>query len=135
MLLERYLYVLRHGERAEERTVLKEHAPARLDPAPRLVAERSDVLAEDLDRAAMDGNEPDDRAQQHRLAAAGAADDAEHLAAAHVEIEIAMDGTVAHPGLEAPDADDRRLGAVAARCVRHAGSRRRWRSRRRGRSP
>src|SRR5690348_8545913 len=84
LLLERHGDVLGHGHRAEERAVLEQHTPARLDlPAPRL-ALRREILAEDLDRARRRALQADDGTQQDRLAAAGATDHAEYFAAAHI---------------------------------------------------
>jgi epoxyqueuosine reductase QueG len=72
------------------------------------------VLAEHADAAGVGPAQADDAAQKHRLAGARAADHAENLAAAHVEVEILMH----HLGTEAVDQtahlDHRRL--VAARC-------------------
>ena len=74
-------------------------------PQRRLTASRSasdaveDVDAEDPDRAGRRAVQPDDRAQEHRLAGARAADDAQHLAAVDVEVEP----VVHHLGAEAVD--------------------------------
>src|SRR5581483_9920337 len=48
-----------------------------------------------LDAAGNRLVEPDDRAQQHRLARAGAADDAHHLAAPDIEIQMIVHDVIA----------------------------------------
>ena len=53
------------------------------------------VLAEHLDLALGGRLQPDDRAHQHRLAGARAANDADDLAAANVEIEVLVDDLLA----------------------------------------
>ena len=59
--------------------------------------------------------QPDDRAQQHRLAAAGAADDAEDLAAPHVEVEAVMHGLRAEAGYQAAHPDHDVVSRAASR--------------------
>ena len=58
--------------------------------------------------------QPDDRAQQHRLAGARAADDAEHLAAIDVEVEAVVDDLGAEAVDEAAHLDDRLALAAPA---------------------
>ena len=53
------------------------------------------VLAEHLDLARVGRLQADDRAHQHRLAGARAADDAEDLAAADGEVEVLVDDLLA----------------------------------------
>ncbi len=56
-----------------------------------------DIVAQDVDAARLRPVEADDGAQQHRLAAARAADDAQHLAAPDIEIEAVMHRLRAEP--------------------------------------
>ena len=65
-----------------------------------------DIVAEDLDGSRLFVYEPQDRPGQHRLAGAGSADKAEHLAAIEVEIEPVHHQVVAEADLEAAHADD-----------------------------
>ena len=60
------------------------------------------VLAEHLDFARVGRLQADDRAQQHRLAGARAADHAEDLAAADGEVEILVDDLLAEAVAQAP---------------------------------
>ena len=85
-LAHRRLDVLLDGQRREQRPLLEEHPPAPADRGELGVGAVEDVDAEDPDRAGRRAVQPDDRAQQHRLAGARAADDAEHLAPVDVEV-------------------------------------------------
>ena len=106
---ERYLDVLGHGEEAKERSTLKQHAPAFLEPPHRRIRALRHPLIQDLDRPGRAPDQPDDRAQQNRLAGPGAADDAENLAAYHVEIETVVDDLGAETRGQAADPDDRAI--------------------------
>src|SRR5512144_578590 len=88
MLAHRHHDVFGDGQRREQRAVLEEDAAALLDLDALAIREARDVLSEHLDAARGGLVEADDRTEQHRLAAARAADDAEDLAFVHVEIEI-----------------------------------------------
>ncbi len=117
MLAQGDLDVLRHGQRAEQRTVLKEHAEASVEPASRRRAEPRGLLAEDLDAASRRVNEADDSAQENGFAGSRGADDADDLAAPHIEVEVAENHLVAEAGLQAAQADCQRRGPVAGiRC-------------------
>jgi hypothetical protein len=85
-----------------------------------------DVLAEHFDRPARLLHEAKDRAGQHRLALPRAADEAEDLAAHHIEVEPVHDHLLAEGDLEVAHADNdlarragggvpRRLGAPKRR--------------------
>jgi hypothetical protein len=63
-------------------------------------------FAEHGDLARLRILQADDRAHQHRLAGARAADDAEDLAAPDVEVEPLVNDLVAEPVGEAADLDD-----------------------------
>ena len=54
-------------------------------------------MAEDVDAARRRSIEADDRAQQHGLAGAGAADDTQNLAAPDIEVEAIMHRLRAKP--------------------------------------
>ena len=113
-------HVLVHGEVAVERELLREVADARGEPAP--LAGGVEAAGERL--AGVRLQEAQDHAQRRRLARPVRPDEAEHLAAAHVEAhlgggadapEAAREGAGAHPGLR------RRPGRV--RSSRLAGGR------------
>ena len=107
VLAQRHLDVLHDGQRAEQRAVLEQHAPALFERAQLGLVGVQHVAPQHLDAAALRPPQPDNRAQQHRLAGAGAADDAEHLAAPHIEVEAVMDGLAAETGHQTahPDHD------------------------------
>src|SRR5262249_11646818 len=94
-------------ERTEERAALEEHAPARLQAPPRRLAEAGRVLAEHDDAPRRRPVEADDRAQEHRFAAARAADDPEHLARQDLEGEVVMHDLLAELRPQALDLDYR----------------------------
>src|SRR5262249_21521196 len=114
---DRELHVLAHRERGEERALLKQDAPAALDRALRLHGRFAEIDAEHLDEAGALGHQADDGAHQHRLAGARGPDEAEDLAAQHVERKSVepprraeVDREVAHP-------DDRVVAAVRHRHI------------------
>ncbi len=98
--------VLRHGARTEQRAVLEQHAHALEDRAARVVAEGGEILAQHLDRAAVGLLEPQDGAQQDRLAGPRAADDGDDLAAPHLEIDAVVDRLAAEARDQVAHADD-----------------------------
>src|SRR5680860_131089 len=87
MLTHRHLDVLQDGQRGEQRTVLKEDAPASLDVESRLRGERLGVLAKQSDHASVRRHQAGDNAHQDGLALAGPADDGEDLTAIDIEAE------------------------------------------------
>jgi hypothetical protein len=72
----RRLNVLGDGQRAEQGAVLEQHSLARLQGVALRLAEPPDVVPEHLDFAALRPQQPENVAQQDRLARAGAADHA-----------------------------------------------------------
>ena len=60
-------------------------------------------MPEHLDLAALRPQQPENVAQQDRLAGAGAADDAEHLARMHLEVEPVVDHLRPEPGAQPAD--------------------------------
>ena len=106
MLAQRYLDVLRHGERTEQRPVLEQDAPAPVERPPRRLIQRADVLAQHLDPPRFRPLEADDRAQQHRLAGAGAAYHADDFSPPDVEIDTVMDRLRTEAGHEPPNANN-----------------------------
>src|SRR6185295_18496812 len=103
--LDRHLDVLGDGQRREQGAALEEHAPAAADVLRFLLVATDHRLAEHLDLARIGDLEADDRAHQHRLAGARAADHAENLAAFHLEVDAVMDDLLAEAVLEAFDLD------------------------------
>src|SRR6185312_4605776 len=99
-------------ERGEQGAVLEQDTPARLQVPQRFVIQLARQLAEDTDVAFARTVEADDRAQQHRLAGAGATDHAQHLAAPDVEIEPVMQHLLAEAVHEAAYLDDVRASPV-----------------------
>jgi hypothetical protein len=92
-------------------------------------------LAKEPDASPARRQQPDDLAQQGRLAAARATDQAKHLPGLDVEIDIAMDHEIAELRAQAPNLDRRqrlRGGGQAAltRAVRGRASRPQKRHRR-----
>jgi hypothetical protein len=98
-LVHRQGDVLRDGERTEQRTLLERDAVMPLDLAQLGIAHCGDLAPLDLDGAGVRTSQAEQRLEQHRLAAAGAADDAEDLAVVHVE----ADAVVHHLCTEAVD--------------------------------
>jgi hypothetical protein len=88
VLLERHLHVLADGERGEQRAVLEQHAGAALDMQPIGGIVRTRVDAKYRDLARVGRAQPDQRAHQHRFAAARTADHAQDLAGAYVQVEV-----------------------------------------------
>ena len=99
--------------------MLEQHPPAPARPSARSASvQLSTSTPKTRIEPAAGPVEPDDRAQQHRLAGARAADDAEHLAAVDVEIEIVVDDLTAEAVDEAADLDDRlAMGQCCHGCV------------------
>ena len=87
------------------------------------------VAAQDLDAARHRPVEADDGAQQHRLAGARAADDADHLAAPHIEVDAVMDDLraeridqVAHPDDDVVVSDAMRQTFSTEKMIENAAS-------------
>ena len=99
VLEHRQLHVLPDGEAGVEGAGLETDAVAGLDAAQLGLVRR--VMSLPLMRTvpACGALQSQDRAQQHRLAGAGAADDAEHLVGVHLHVEA----VVHHLGAEAVD--------------------------------
>ena len=134
ILAHRKLDVLPHGERGEQRALLEQDAPAPRAMAPRRRVALIEIDAHHLDRAALPlGHQADDGAHQHRLAAARSADETEDLAAPDVEIEMVEHDVAAEADHEVAHADRVMFGVSASLTFR--SRRRRWRTRRRARSP
>ena len=106
MLAHRRLDVLPDRQAGKQRSLLEKDAPALPDQEPVLRTELVDVVAEDLDRARLLGNEAEDGSGQDRFACAGSADEAKHFAAIEIEIESVHDEAIPEPDLEAADPDD-----------------------------
>ena len=81
---DRNLDIFGDGQRREQGAVLEQDAPAAADVLRLVLVAADHILAEHLDLARVRRLKADDRAHQHRLAGARAADHAEDLAAADV---------------------------------------------------
>ncbi len=116
MLVHRRGDVLAHGQVGEQRPRLEQHAPALLEHLKPHVGDLVHVLAEDADLAGLRLPEPDQGPQQHRLAGAGAADQAHDLAPPDGEVQAVVDHVIAEVRDQAANLDRRRplvrLGAA-----------------------
>src|SRR6266853_1894590 len=102
----RELDILPHRQRGKQGALLEQDAPAPLDPASRGGIGGVEIDPEHLDTAADLGNEADDGAGQHRLAGSGRTDEAQDLAALHVEIEPVQNLGGAEPYRDVAHPDD-----------------------------
>ena len=93
------LHVLQHRQPREQRPLLEGDAVAGLDRAQLRRAHAGDVGAVDAHHPGLRALQPEDAPQQHRLARARAADDAEHL----VPLDLHVEPVVNHLGAEAVD--------------------------------
>jgi hypothetical protein len=104
------LDVLADGERAEQRPVLEQHALTRLQRPTGALAQAIELLAEHLDPPALGPLQTEEDPQQHGFAGAGAAHDAEHLAAPDLEVETVVNHLRAKAGAQALNEDGGRSG-------------------------
>src|SRR5262245_49816315 len=108
MLADWQLDVLRDGERGEERAALEHDAVAALHRKELALGHVRHLVTLDPDRALRRLLQAEERPEQHGLAAAGAADDAEDLAGADLEVEPVVHDLAAEPVDDAARLDDRR---------------------------
>ena len=102
MLADRHDDVVGDAERGEQRAVLELHAGARLHARARPCRARRPVSTPSISMLPLACRiEADDGAQQHGLAGSRSADQADHLAAKYVEVEIVVDDVVAELGAHA----------------------------------
>ena len=85
---------------------MEHNAPAPLDGAALGLAHRVQILAERLDLARALLHEAENGARQHRFTRAGAADEAQYLAAINVEIQFVHDQLVAETDDKIANTDD-----------------------------
>ena len=111
----RHLNVLLDAERREQRALLEHDAETALQRAALSRVQCVDILAEHLDRAAGLLDEAEDGAREHGFALPRTTDEAEDLAAHHVEIEPFHDDVVAEGDLEAAHADHGLAGLLRSR--------------------
>ena len=100
-------HVLAHGHGREQRTVLEHDTPAALDLYSLVARKLAHVLAKHLDLTRIRGVQTDNGAQQDRLARPRSADNAQHLAPLHIEIEVLMNRHRPEAIGETSHADDR----------------------------
>ena len=134
VLLERQPDVLEQRHRPEQRARLVHDAEAAQDRGAFRLVGRDDVVAVDVDVARDRLDESDHVLHDRGLAAPGAAEDAEHLAAADLEVDVLLDRHVVVAGVEILDADDDVGGAHRVRVRCRADSTRRRTARRRRRA-
>ncbi len=108
MLVHRGRDVLPDGQVGEQGPTLKQDAPAVLEHLHAGLGGVVDVLAEDPDMTGLRGLEPDQCAQQHRLARARAADQSHHFPAPDGKVEPIVHEVVAKARDEASNLDRRR---------------------------
>src|SRR6478672_2372324 len=113
VLLQRHLHVLADGERGEQRAILEQHPAVAFDVQSVVRVRRTRIGAEYFDGAGVRRAQAEDRAHQHRLAAARTAD----LAGAHVEVEILVHDLLAEAVDQPAHADHRRV--IVADCHHH----------------
>src|SRR5581483_9928565 len=101
------LDVLQHRERRIQRSLLKGDAVTRLDRAQRLAGELSDVMPLDADGSGLRPLQAEDAPEQHGLAGAGAADDAEDLVLANLHLQAIVDHLPAEAIAEVPNLEHR----------------------------
>src|ERR1700728_722716 len=87
VLEHRQLYVLQHVERTEQRALLEGNAVASLQGMQLGGAHAADLAAVEQHAAGARQAQPQDGTQQHRLAGARAADDAEYLALVDLHVQ------------------------------------------------
>jgi len=91
VLLQRQRDVFRDGHRAEQRAALIGDAEVAHDLKLFRIGGGDDAAPFDADVPFLRFVKPDDVLEQRTLAAAGAAEDAEHLARLHVEVQILLE--------------------------------------------
>ena len=96
------VHVLAHGELVEDGHLLRDHAYARLE----VVAVRRHRLAEELDGAAVVGEQLEDAIDGRGLARAVGAQEAKDLPLAHGEVQVIERDELAIALDETRDADD-----------------------------
>jgi len=99
--------VLGDRQRGEQRAFLEQHAKAPLDQRPFVLGQARQVLAEHFHVAFAGPAQADDAAQQHRFAAAGAADHGENFAFVQVQVEVLVHALAAEAIAQATDFDHR----------------------------
>ena len=114
--------VLGHGEGREQGALLEQHAIAALAGEACARAARPQVLAKQGDAAGSRLGEPDEVAQQGRLATAGTADQGDDLAALDVEVQALMHHLAPEAGADpAQGNDELGAGRVRDRGLTHPG--------------
>jgi hypothetical protein len=111
VFLERQPDVFEQRHRAEQCARLIHDAEAAHDFAPLVLARRREIAAVDQHAARERRIEADHVLQQRALAGAGPAEDHEHFAFVHFEVEIAQDDRLVVAGGEVLDPNDG-FGAV-----------------------
>ncbi len=99
VLEHRQLHVLQHRQSGKQRPLLEGDPVVRLDQAQLRRRHLRDVLTLDADHAGLRALQSQNAPEQHRLARARAADDAEHL----VFIDLHVQAVVHQLGAEAVD--------------------------------
>src|SRR6185295_11542542 len=103
---DRHLHVLRHVQGREQGAVLERDAVVAFHFAQLALADRADIAAVKFHASRAWTLQPENGPEKHRLAAARAADDAEHLAVHHLHIEPVVHELRAEAVDDARDLDD-----------------------------
>ncbi len=106
-----------------EEVELLEDDPDPLPDAGDVGAAARDLLALEVDRAGLDRLEQVDAAEERALAAAARADDREHFAAAHLEVDAVEHDVVPEALVDALEADQRHSGGGGRGNARVVGGR------------
>ena len=99
------------GDVVEDRQAVEQRGHLEQEPEPEphlhqlLAVELGDVAAVELDAALGRVQQADDQLEHHRLAAAALADDADRLAAADRQVDVAQDRLVAEAHAHAAQRD------------------------------
>jgi hypothetical protein len=117
LFAQRKGHVVQHAEGRVQRAMLEQHAHA---AGSALAAHFAGRAAQHLDAALGGLQQPQHLAQQHGLARARSADDGQHLAALHIEVQVLVHGKGVLAFAEhAPQSGDAHDGlAGCGRCTR-----------------
>jgi len=108
-LAQGHLDVLDDRQRREQRPILKQHAPLAAHGAPRGLVGVGDVHPQHAHVASLGAAQAKDGAQQHGFSRAGTANEPQHLAGQHVQVQVLVHGHRAETVGDAPQRDDGRV--------------------------
>src|SRR6185503_17898506 len=106
VLDHRQLHVLQYGQRAEERPLLERHAVPRLHRLELLFGKLAEIPAFETNPPFLRALQAENGPQQHRLARARAADDAEDFVLQYLHVEMVVHHLAAEAVHDAERFDD-----------------------------